>query len=90
MLINFFKLIDKIKKKYYSIKFKKYTKNSNKITCLGNVNIINKNVKVGKNVILYPNVSFEGDGVIELGDNVKIGTNTILYANKEGRIDNWK
>lgn len=89
MLTKFFKVIDKVKRKYYSIKFKKITKNSNKVTCLGNVNIINKNIKVGKNIILYPNVSFEGNGTIELGDNVKIGTNTILYASDKGRINNW-
>lgn len=90
MLTNLFKLIDKVKRKYYSIKFKKYTKNSNNIQCLGNVNIINKNIKVGKNVILYPNVSFEGNGNIELGNNVKIGTNTILHANDGGRNNNWR
>ena len=90
MINNFFKIIDKIKRKYYSIKFNKYTKNTNKIMCLGSINIINKNIKIGKNVVLYPNVSFEGEGVIEIGNNVKIGTNTILYANKEGRINDWR
>lgn len=86
MIELIFKILDKIKRKYYSFKFKKYTKNVNGITCLGSVNIINKNINIGKNVVLYPNVSFEGDGIIELGDNVKIGTNTIIHASKDGGI----
>jgi len=90
MLTKLFKVIDKIKRKYYSTKFKKYTQNINEVQCLGNVNLINRNIKVGKNVILYPNVSFEGNGKIELGSNVKIGTNTILHTNEEGRDNNWR
>ena len=82
-----FKFVDKIKKMYNRKRFKAYTKNVNRIECLGNVNIINKNIKIGKNVVLYPNVSFEGDGIIEIGDNVKIGTNTILYASKNGGLE---
>lgn len=86
MLINIFKLLDKFKITYNRKRFSLYTKNVNKINCLGNINLINKNIKIGKNVTLYPNVSFEGNGIIELGDNVKIGTNTVLYANKDGGL----
>lgn len=85
-MTSLFKLIDKVKKMYMCKKFRVYTKNINKPMCLGNINIINKNVKIGQNVVLYPNVSFEGNGLIEIGDNVKIGTNTVLYANSEGGL----
>lgn len=56
----------------------------NQFNLVGNVNLINKNIKLGKNVTIYPNVMFFGDGLIEIGDNVDIGNNTIIYASKIG------
>ncbi|MBR2916781.1 MAG: acyltransferase [Clostridia bacterium] len=50
------------------------------------VHLINKNVKIGKNVTLYPDVCFFGDGIIEIGDNVEIGNNTVIYSSKDGGI----
>lgn len=76
----------KIKRKKYSSKFLRITKNKNKVICLGEVNLINKNIIIGENVVIYPNVSFEGEGLIEIGNNVKIGTNSIIHANKLGGI----
>lgn len=83
-MIILFKFFDKIKKIYNCYRFKFYTKNKNKVICYGNINLINSNIKIGENVVIYPNVSFEGNGLIEIRNNVKIGTNTILYANKDG------
>ena len=48
--------------------------------------MINKNVKFGREVVIYPNVSFEGNGPIVLEDGVKIGTNTIISAHSGGGI----
>lgn len=52
----------------------------NNIKFLGRVNIRNKNVSFGKNVILYDNVHFLGQGKVEIGDNVAIGNNTIIFC----------
>lgn len=51
-----------------------------------NAHIINKNIKLGHNVTIYPEVSFLGDGLIEIGDNVDIGNGTLLYSSKGGGI----
>lgn len=82
-IFNFF---EKIIIKYHSYKFKILINSKNKVKCLGRINLINKNIIVGENVIIYPNVSFEGEGKIIIGDNVKIGTNTIISSNKNGGV----
>lgn len=46
----------------------------------------NKNVTIGKNVDLYPGVTFAGNGEIRIGNNCKIGQNTIIYANSNGGV----
>lgn len=81
-----FNFIFKIKRRFNSYKFSVITRNKNRVYCVGNYNLINSNVKVGKNVKIYPNVSFEGEGLIILGDNVKLGTNTIIFSNKNSVV----
>lgn len=51
---------------------------------VGKMTLINRNVICGKNVTIYPNVMFFGDGRIEIGDHVDIGNGTIIYASKSG------
>lgn len=51
---------------------------------VGDVHVINRNIKLGRHVTIYPGVMFWGDGLIEIGDNVDIGKNTIIYASKSG------
>lgn len=46
---------------------------------LGKIYLNAKNVKVGKNVTLYPGVYLWGND-IEIGDNVDIGVGTIIYS----------
>lgn len=53
-------------------------------TIVGDITVINRNIKIGKNVTVYPGVMFWGDGLIDIGDNVDIGNNTIIYASKSG------
>lgn len=54
---------------------------------MGDITLINKNIKLGKNVTIYPDVMFWGDGPIIVGDNVDIGKGTIIYASKNGGYD---
>lgn len=58
----------------------------NSFTLVGNITLINRDVKIGKKVTIYPNVMFFGDGSIEIGDNVAIGNNTIIYSSKDGDV----
>lgn len=44
-----------------------------------------KNVKVGKNVIIYPGVYLWGSN-IEIGDNVQIGIGTIIFSKNGVKI----
>lgn len=63
--------------------------NEQSVVVLGYVSLSRcKSLKIGKNVTIYPNVSFSGGGEIELGDNVQIGEGTILYAHKKISIGN--
>lgn len=84
-MINLFLLCDKIINKIlriYRVKvFEAYTgQKTNNLKILGKVTLINNNIKVGKNVTIFPNVMLFGDGPIIIGDNVDIGNNTIIYA----------
>ena len=47
---------------------------------VGKVHLINTNIRLGRNVTIYPDVMFWGDGPIDIGDNVNIGIGTIIYS----------
>lgn len=53
---------------------------------VGKVYVINKNIKLGNNVTIYPNVLFHGDGEIVIGNNVSIGNDTIIYSSRNGGV----
>ena len=53
---------------------------------LGSVDIVNPNVKFGKNVILFNNITIFGDGPVEIGDYTCIGANTLIYASASGGV----
>lgn len=55
----------------------------NQFSIVGKITLINKNIRLGKNVTIYPNCMFFGDGVIEIGDNVDIGNGTVIYSSKD-------
>lgn len=61
-----------------------YEKTGQRAKLYGDIILINRNLKFGKNVCLYPHVQIFGDGLVEIGDNVDIGTGTIIYASKRG------
>jgi acetyltransferase-like isoleucine patch superfamily enzyme len=81
------RVIRKIQNVYWNNMFMEYTNNKGKnINIIGPITIINKNVKYGKKVTLYPCVMLFGDGPIEIGDNVNIGNGTIIYASQGGGV----
>lgn len=53
---------------------------------VGKVHLINTNIRLGRNVTIYPDVMFWGDGPIEIGDNVDIGIGTIIYSYHRGGV----
>ena len=87
--MSFLVLIDKVIQKVidlYRIRlFKTKTNNGHsQFKIKGPVYVYNSNIKIGKNVTIFPNVMFFGKGPIVIGDNTKIGNNTIIYASPEG------
>ncbi len=87
MLLFFDRVIQKIIRTYRKAVFKKRIGcNHSNFQLVGKVNLVNTNIKIGKNVVIYPDVMFHGDGPIILGDNVSIGNGTVLYSSKSGGI----
>lgn len=56
------------------------------VKVMGKLTIENVNLKIGNNVILYPDVTFSGNGEIVVGDDCKIGKGVIIYAHKSGGV----
>lgn len=84
-------LIDRFKNKLLRIYRKAVFKamincEHNEFSLVGKVTLINKNIKLGRNVTIYPDCMFFGDGLIEIGDNVDIGNATIIYSSKFGGV----
>ena len=55
-------------------------------TLVGHVHLINRNISLGRDVTIYPDVMFFGDGQIEIGDHVSIGNGTVIYASKSAGV----
>lgn len=76
---------EKIERAYRKNIFKEYISCEHKdFSLVGKITTINKNIKLGHNVTIYPGCMFFGDGIIEIGNNVDIGNNTIIYSSKNG------
>lgn len=87
MILFLDRIIQKIIRSYNKAVFrKKINCPHNSFQLVGNVTLINTNLKIGKNVTFYPDVMIYGDGPITIGDNVSVGNGTILYASKNGGI----
>ena len=81
------KVFRKISDHYRKKHFKDIIKcGHNDFRVLGPIYVFNTNVVLGKNVILYPGVTFSGSGPIKIGDNTKIGNNTMICATSSGGI----
>ena len=76
--------VNKIKRLYINRVF--YERTGQRASLIGDIVLINTNLKIGKNVSIYPHVQLFGDGLIEIGDNVSIGTGTIIYASKSAGV----
>lgn len=82
IILLFDRAKNKLLKTYREYVF--YKKTGCRANLVGKVNLINTNLMLGKNVTIYPNVTFWGDGPISIGDNVQIGHNTIVYSSQSG------
>lgn len=81
------RILRKVKSEYRKYIFKKQIGcNHSDFYLVGNVTLINKNIKLGHNVTIYPDVMFFGDGLIEIGDNVDIGNGTVIYSSQNGGV----
>jgi acetyltransferase-like isoleucine patch superfamily enzyme len=89
MILVFSRIIDKVVRIYRKKVFlSKIKSKENSVQILGIVHVNASNVKIGKNVTIYPNVYFWGDGLIEIGDNIDIGIGTVIFAKKHVKIGN--
>lgn len=82
LLLLYDRIWQKIKRTYRNAVF--FSKTGCRVNLLGNMTLINTNLKIGKNVTFYPDVMLFGDGLIEIGDNVDLGNGTVIYASKNG------
>lgn len=86
-------LVDKLLNKFIQmyrkrIFLKRIQSNEDSVNVLGVVYVNASNIKIGKNVTIYPDVYFWGEGLIEIGDNVDIGKGTIIFAKSKVIIGN--
>lgn len=87
LILLFDRLNNKIKRRYRKRLFRAMIGcNHNDFSIVGDITVINRNIKLGHNVTIYPNVMFWGDGEIVIGDNVDIGNGTVIYASKTGGV----
>ena len=86
MILFFDKCINKLLRIYRKTVFCKSisTKKPRGLGLVGKIHVINKNILIGNNVTIYPDVMLFGDGLIEIGDNVNIGNGTIIYSSMYG------
>lgn len=89
--MNVFVLINKVLRKISHFNRKKnfgglIKCNHKDFKILGPVYVLNTNIILGKNVIIYPGVTFSGNGPIKIGDNTKIGNNTVICATSSGGV----
>ena len=81
------KCIDKTSQIYRKRVVAEYTHSDvSTLRILGSVDIVNPNVKFGKNVILFNNITIFGDGPVEIGDYTCIGANTLIYGSASGGV----
>ena len=81
------KVLNRINCKLYKKRLEKIVGRKLKdVSVKGKLYFENNSIIIGNNVVLYPNITFSGDGKIIIGDNCKIGKDTIIYSNKNGGV----
>lgn len=89
MILLLSRIFDRLIRLYRKKVFLSKIKNNDKsVNVLGKVYVNATNIKIGRNVTIYPNVYFWGDGLIEIGDNVDLGIGTIIFSKKLVKIGN--
>lgn len=53
---------------------------------VGDITLINTNLRLGRGVTIYPGCLFYGDGLIEIGDGANVGKDTVIYSSKDGGV----
>lgn len=87
VILLFDRVKNKVRRTYRKYVFRKRIGcDHNAFSLVGNVTLINTNIQLGKDVTIYPNVMFFGDGPIVIGDHVDIGNDTIIYASENGGV----
>lgn len=85
LILLFDRGIRKIQFNYRKYVFRKKIGCEHKdFSIVGKITLINRNIRLGHHVTIYPDVMLFGDGLIDIGDNVDIGNGTIIYASKSG------
>jgi acetyltransferase-like isoleucine patch superfamily enzyme len=64
------RVIAKVKREWRNRVF--YEKTGQRANLIGDIVLINRNLKIGRNCCIYPYVQIFGDGLVEIGDNVDI------------------
>lgn len=83
-----YRLFDALVRHYRKSKFRYEVHCPHKdFNIVGPITVINRNIRIGRNVTIYPGVMFWGDGLIEIGDRVSLGNQTVIYASKEGGVN---
>ena len=89
--MSFIAVIDKVIQKFLAIYRKELFRaktncGHRQFKILGPVYVLNPNLTIGRNVIIFPGVMFFGKGPIVIGDNTKIGNNTVIYSSPMGGV----
>lgn len=88
LILFYDRLIKKLQSEYRKKVFCEYISCKHKnIKIVGPITVKNKNIIIGNNCCIYPNVMIFGDGLIKIGNNVDIGNGTIIYASRDGGIE---
>jgi acetyltransferase-like isoleucine patch superfamily enzyme len=90
---NFCFLIHRLLERWYRFYRKKAFQgqigsSDSTVKILGKIYVNASNLRIGKNVTIYPGVYFWGNGEIVIGNNVHIGIGTIIFARNKVAIGN--
>lgn len=79
----FIKCLTIFRKQY----FKEQTGNDvSTLKILGQIDVVNRNIRIGEKVTFFNGVVLFGDGKIDIGSRTSIGNNTLIYASHRGGV----
>ena len=86
LLFNIYRATSFFKRRSRRIIFNSIIRKKTNVSIIGKVTVINRNIQIGNNVTIYPDVMFFGDGPIKIGNGVTLGNGTIIYASKNAGV----